>query len=150
MSHGVASFLYFAYGRHLDQSALQTLCPGAELLGLGKLEGYGLRLAHHGGLTLVATQGESVRGAIWLVPASFLPAMDQFHRVAEGHYVQASQRVLSPVGPRVESTIYFTPEPGQPPAAPDRAMLRGIADGARRLGLSAGVAARIERCGRVA
>ena len=150
MSYGVASFLYFAYGRHLDQATLQDLCPGAELLGLGKLESYGLVLASHGGLTVVPAPGDSVRGAIWLVPATFLPAMDQFHRVAEGDYVQASRRVLTPAGPRVELTLYFTPHPGPPPSKPDLARLRTISDAARRLGLTPGAAARIERCGRVA
>lgn len=148
MNGSVASFLYFAYGRHLDEAALQGLCVGSELLCLAKLEGHGLAVASHGGLTVRPAPGESVWGAVWLVPATFLPALDAFHGVAAGRYEQTSRRILTPAGPRVESTIYLTPQPGEPPAQVDRATLREIAAAARAIGLSPAAVARIERCGK--
>lgn len=151
MSVGVASFLYFAYGRHLDATALQKLAPGAEFLGVGKLESHGLSFLPSGrGFTVLPASGESVFGGIWVVPATFLEAMDQFHEVSLGTYGQCTRRILSPAGPRVGCTLYLAPGVEASAAVGDPEVLRTVVEAARRTGLSPGAIARIERCGRVA
>jgi gamma-glutamylcyclotransferase (GGCT)/AIG2-like uncharacterized protein YtfP len=111
--------LYFAYGANMRREAFCRLCPGADWLGVARLEGYRVVIAWHGYASLVPDSASTVWGALWLVPAACLPALDGFEGVAEGLYIRDTARITSPAGPRGEAMIYRAPRPdlGLPTAA---------------------------------
>ena len=108
--------LYFAYGMNLRHEAFQRLCPGADWLGVARLEGHRVVIAWHGYASVQPDAESVVWGALWLVPAAGLPALDAFEQVPDGLYERATRRVVTPAGPCVETMLYLTsrPDPGTP------------------------------------
>ena len=105
----VGVFLYFAYGMNMGRDAFQKICPGADWLGVARLEGHRVTIAWHGYASVVPDTAATVWGVLWLVPAARLPALDAFEGVAAGHYVRDTARIVTPAGPRGEAMIYRAP-----------------------------------------
>ena len=103
--------LYFAYGANLRHDAFRQLCPGADWLGVARLEAHRPIIAWHGYASVLPDAAATVWGALWLVPAIGLPALDKFELVAEGLYERVTRRVVTPAGPRVETMLYVAPRP---------------------------------------
>ncbi len=114
----VGLFLYFAYGANMRREAFQKLCPGADWLGVARLEGYRVVIAWHGYASVLPDEASTVWGVLWLVPAASLPTLDTFEGVAEGHYIRDTARVTTPAGPRGEAMIYRAPRADPGPPAP--------------------------------
>src|SRR5476651_1061518 len=101
--------LYFAYRANLRRDAFRQLCPGADWLGVARLEGHRPVIAWHGYASVQPDAASAVWGALWLVPAVRLPALDSFEEVAAGFYERVTRRVVTPAGPRVETMLYLAP-----------------------------------------
>lgn len=101
--------LYFAYGMNMRREAFRKLCPGADWLGVARLESHRVVIAWHGYASVLPDADATVFGVLWLVPAACLPRLDEFEGVAVGHYVRDTARAVTPAGPRVEVIIYRAP-----------------------------------------
>jgi hypothetical protein len=95
--------LHFAYGEDLSRAGFLKTCPGADWFGPARLEGHRLVFDGQGRASLRATEGSVVWGALWMVPASQLPALDAN---AGENFQRATRRIISPAGPRTEATVY--------------------------------------------
>jgi gamma-glutamylcyclotransferase (GGCT)/AIG2-like uncharacterized protein YtfP len=101
--------LYFAYGANMRRAAFCQLCPGADWLGVARLEGFRMVIAWHGYASVQPDPASTVWGVLWLVPAAWLPALDAFEEVAAGWYERTTARVVTPAGPRAEAMLYLAP-----------------------------------------
>jgi gamma-glutamylcyclotransferase (GGCT)/AIG2-like uncharacterized protein YtfP len=110
--------LYFAYGANMRRAAFCHLCPGADWLGVARLEGFRPVIAWHGYASVQPDPASTVWGVLWLVPAARLPALDGFEAVASGWYARTTARVTTPAGPRAEAMLYLAPRPDTGPAHP--------------------------------
>ena len=124
-----SQMLYFAYGANLRRGAFSRLCPGADWLGVARLEGHRFVIATHGYASVQPEAGSTVWGVLWLVPATHLPALDAFEEVEGGLYVRTTARVVSPAGPRIEVMIYVATGPDTGAAYPR--YLEEVLEGAR-------------------
>ena len=135
--------LYFAYGANLRRAAFRALCPGADWLGVARLEQHRLVIAWHGYAAVQPDPASTVWGALWLVPAARLPALDEFEQVAAGWYKRATLRVVTPAGPRVEAMLYLAPRPDL--GVPSATYLAEVLAGAKENKLPAAHRAAIAR-----
>lgn len=115
--------LHFAYGEDLPHAEFTRACPGAEWFGPARLEGHRLVFEADGRANMQAHDGSVVWGALWLVPAATLPALDA-RAIARG-YERTTRRIVSPAGPRTEATLYLSSVIGKAgvPAAAQLAVL---------------------------
>ncbi len=100
--------LYFAYGEDLPRAEFMRLFPGAEWFGPARLEGHRLVANAVGRANVRPEAGVTVWGALWLVPAALLPALDA--HAGEG-YERTTRRIVSPAGPRTEAILYLSTAP---------------------------------------
>ena len=121
--------LYFAYGANLRRDAFRQLCPGADWLGIGRLEGHRIVIAWHGYANVLPEAASTVWGVLWLVPAAGLPALDAFEQVTDGLYERVTRRVVTPAGPRVETMLYLASRPDL--GAPQSGYLDEVIAGAK-------------------
>ena len=118
--------LHFAFGADLPHAEFKRMCPGAEWFGPAKMEGHRLGFTAGGRPTVRPEAGATVWGALWLVPAALLPALDT---LAGGNYERTTRRIVSPAGPRTEATVYLPTDTGSG-AAPG-ALVKALLDGAK-------------------
>jgi gamma-glutamylcyclotransferase (GGCT)/AIG2-like uncharacterized protein YtfP len=118
--------LYFAYGEDLPRAWFTRLFPGAEWFGPARLEGHRLVPNAAGRANLRTEAGATVWGALWLVPAALLPALDAN---AGSGYERTTRRIVSPAGPCTEATLYVSTVPGE--SAPTLVELDTLLIGAR-------------------
>jgi gamma-glutamylcyclotransferase (GGCT)/AIG2-like uncharacterized protein YtfP len=135
--------LYFDYGTGMRRAAFPELCPGADCLGVARLEGYRLAIAWHGHAAAQPDTNATVFGVLWLVPAASLPALDVDKQVSAGHFARTTVRVVTPAGPQVESMLYLPPKSGL--GAPQPGHLAEILAGAKENKLPPAYLKRIDR-----
>lgn len=99
------SMLHFAYGEDLAHAEFKRGCAGADWFGPAKLEDHRLVFDNEGRPNVRPEAGAVVWGALWLVPASSLAALDA---AAVAGYERTTRRIVSPAGPRTEATIYLS------------------------------------------
>ncbi len=124
-----SQMLYFAYGANMRRDAFCRLCPGADWLGVARLEGHRVVIAWHGYASVLPAAASTVWGTLWLVPAAGLPALDAFEQMADGLYERVTRRVVTPAGPRVETMLYLAPRPDL--GAPQPGYLEEVLAGAK-------------------
>jgi gamma-glutamylcyclotransferase (GGCT)/AIG2-like uncharacterized protein YtfP len=98
--------LCFAYGSNMDADAMRARCPGASLIGRARLPRHRRAAMREGYLTVVRDPRGEVRGLLWDVPLSAMPALDRYEGVARRLYVKQQQMVIAEVGPR-RALVYF-------------------------------------------
>jgi gamma-glutamylcyclotransferase (GGCT)/AIG2-like uncharacterized protein YtfP len=135
--------LYFAYGANLRREAFRQLCPGADWLGVARLEGHRFVIAWHGYASAQPDPESTVWGVLWLVPAARLPALDDFEAVGAGWYERVTRRVVTPAGPRVETMLYLAPRPDL--GAPHSGYLDEVLAGAKENKLPAAYVSQLAR-----
>lgn len=140
-----ASFLYFAYGEQLAERAMALLCPGAEAMGLARLERHGWVWAPHGRLSVRAGEAETVWGRLWMTPAPRLEALDAYHNVAGGDYLREARMIWCTSGPRIPATLYVQPEGQGEGERVDVTHLDHVLGGAREAGFDGTVVAALAR-----
>jgi len=140
-----AKILYFAYGEHWDAQALAMLHPGAESLGLARLENYDWGWAPPGRLSVAPRADHTIWGRLWLVAADSQGVLDQFHDVEGGRYLREARIIWCETGPRIPATLYAQP-PGQAEAERvNAAYLDHVLAAARAAGLPTEAMARLTR-----
>ncbi len=112
MSGLLGQLLYFGYGADLRREGFMRRCPGADWLGLAKLEDHRFVIGAHGVATVKPEKDAVVWGALWLVPAGELAVLDAFAGVVEGRAERTTRRIVSPAGPRTEAMMYVGSLPG--------------------------------------
>ena len=105
--------LYFAYGADMRRDAFVQRCPGADWLGLARLEDHRFVIGPRGLANVQTRKGEITWGVLWLVPAEQLPSLDAFASVGEGRCERTTRRIISPAGPRTEAMVYLTEQAGE-------------------------------------
>lgn len=118
--------LHFAFGADLPHAEFRRECPGAEWFGPAKMEGHRLGFTAGGHANIRPEAGATVWGALWLVPAALLPALDA---LAGEQYERTTRRIVSPAGPRTEATIYLPVDTGS--GAPSTALVKTLLAGAK-------------------
>ena len=138
--------LHFAYGEDLGRAEFERACPGAEWFGPARLEGHRLIFDKAGRANVKEAGGATVWGALWLVPAGRLAALDAG---AASGYERTTRRIVSPAGPRTEATIYLAKAAGQAaPPTPER--LEALLEAAKENRLPAAYIAELKTMGAVA
>ena len=65
---------YFAYGMNTNLSSMASRCPGAELIGPARLEGYRFVFRQHADVEL--EYGSSVAGVLWELDDDHMDSLD--------------------------------------------------------------------------
>ena len=94
--------LHFAYGSNMDAAAMAARCPGARLLGRGRLPRWRFVVMASGYASVEPDPRMSVHGALWDVPLADMRALDRYEQVSQGLYQKKTIPVLrEPVGASV-------------------------------------------------
>ena len=131
----MGQMLYFAYGADMRRDAFVQRCPGADWLGLARLEDHRFVIGPRGLANVQTRKGEITWGVLWLVPAEALPALDALAGVGEGLCERTTRRIISPAGPRTEAMLYLMEQAGEGVASAD--YLAEVLKGARESKLPA-------------
>ncbi len=132
-----AYVMYFAYDATMGRDSLKSLCPGAEWLGVAKLEGHDLCIAMRGGLNVMPAVDSVVLGALWMLPASTLEALEDHHGVGAGLTRRITSRVVTPGGPRAEAMMYVAPATSSEPGSTVRGKWDAVLAAGVEIGLPA-------------
>lgn len=125
--------LCFAYGSNMDRAAMATRCPGARMLGLGRLERHRLAIMREGYATVVRDPRKAVHGVIWDLPFGDILALDRYEGVASGLYVKQQQPIVMMTGGVRRALVYLGRNAG--PGVPVAGYLEGVLAAARDVGL---------------
>lgn len=112
--------LYFAYGSNMDLSAMKTRCPGSEVIGPARLQGYRFALMKRSGYATVrAARASVVHGLLFrLAPADVAP-LDRYEDIAHNLYVKAIQPVIPSDGKGARGALVYLggelADGGEPP-----------------------------------
>ena len=63
--NGLKGRCYFAYGSNMDVEQMRVRCPGSQILGTARLDGYRFRINRRGVATVVAEEGAVAWGVVW-------------------------------------------------------------------------------------
>jgi gamma-glutamylcyclotransferase (GGCT)/AIG2-like uncharacterized protein YtfP len=105
----------FAYGSNMSREAMRRRCPGAQVLGRARLDGWGFIISADGYASIRPHPGRVVHGVIWRVGPRELAALNAYESVTSGLY----RRCMLPVcqdGKRRAALTYVGREdvPGRP------------------------------------
>lgn len=115
----MGQILYFAFGKDLPHERVKAWCPGADWLGVAKVEGHRLGFDANGEARLEPEMGEIVWGALWLLPSTSLPELDRAEGATDGRTERTTARIVSPAGPRAEAMVYVGKADGAGRPGPD-------------------------------
>lgn len=101
-----SGILYFDYAANLRRDAFDRRIEGSDWLGVARLEDHRLVIAGQGQASAEPAENASVWGALWLLPATQLPWLDEQAGVPAGRCVRTTARVVTPAGPRAEAMLY--------------------------------------------
>ncbi|MHB0914866.1 MAG: gamma-glutamylcyclotransferase family protein [Thermoleophilia bacterium] len=104
--------LYFAYGSNLDITQMQSRCPGAEPLGIARLDGYRLAFSRFsrtrgcGVADIVIQEGKEVWGLVYRLAESDLSGSLDRHEGYPHNYTRLLLPVALADGGQVEAWAY--------------------------------------------
>jgi gamma-glutamylcyclotransferase (GGCT)/AIG2-like uncharacterized protein YtfP len=118
--------LYFAYGSNLNRRDMARRCPGAEVVGPARLDGY--KLMFSGYINIIPARGETVWGGLYRLTPACLRALDKYED-APRWYRHETVSVIHD-GERQDALAYVmtAPKAAPPDIAHYNAILRGYAD----------------------
>ena len=129
------STLYAAYGSNLNLAQMEARCPGARVLGAGRISGYRLAFKRVGVCafaTIEPCQGEYVPVGIWEIGERNEAALDSYEGVPT-HYGKETVEVEMAEG-KVRGMVYVMNRRAVP-ALPGQGYLMGILKGYHSFGL---------------
>ena len=129
------SRLYFAYGSNMDMTQMKTRCSGQELVGTGKLDGYGFVINSRGVATIVPKPSSVVNGVVWSISRKDEERLDTYEGVAAGLYHKEQVQVLLADGDKAEVMVYVAAD--SIPGRSRNGYLMKIIRAAERYGLPA-------------
>lgn len=130
--------LYVAYGSNLNLSQMEARCPGARVLGAGKILGCRLafkRLGVCAYATIEPCEGEYVPVGVWEISGRNEAALDSYEGVPT-HYNKETIEVEMDEG-SVRGMVYVMNQRAVP-ALPGQGYFMGILEGYRSFGLEEG------------
>ncbi len=119
----------------MRRDVFEKRCPGADWLGLARIEDHRFVIGPHGLANIQSRRGEQIWGILWFVPAGALVALDTLAGVGEGLCERTTRRIVSPAGPHTEAMVYLTEQAGEGEASAD--YLDEVLTGARESKLPA-------------
>ena len=105
------STLYAAYGSNLNLAQMEARCPGARVLGAGRISGYRLAFKRVGVCafaTIEPCQGEYVPVGVWEIGERNEAALDSYEGVP-AHYGKETIEVEMAEG-NVKGMVYSRPK----------------------------------------
>jgi gamma-glutamylcyclotransferase (GGCT)/AIG2-like uncharacterized protein YtfP len=96
--------LHFAYGSNLDSRLMRRRCPGAQAVGVARLDGWRFIITHDGYASVVPGRG-SVFGALWRVTPRDLSALNAYENLDGGLYHRRTLSIRHGAG-RVPALVY--------------------------------------------
>lgn len=125
--------LHFAYGSNMDAAAMARRCPGARLLGRGRLARWRFVVMPSGYASIVPDPRGVVHGALWDVPVCDVKALDRYEQVGQGLYAKKMIPVLREPFGSAPALVYVGAAPALGAASPG--YLDDIVAAAEQLGL---------------
>ena len=125
---------YFAYGHNTDEQTFKPLCPGAEYVGTGTLEGFVLEFEKYCNVRM--QEGESVHGVVWKVPTNEFKNLDGYEALHKDYNRVPVEVDLD--GKNVECITYIMDpqfESAQKNPQPSKSYLKTVATGYKQHGL---------------
>lgn len=126
---------YFAYGSNMDRDQMRVRCPGAELIGPARLDGYRYLVNQRGVATVVPLEGSRVHGLVWELDDHHEAELDRYEGVAGGFYRRERLVVTAAHRDAVDALVYVAADESPGAARPDYQEL--IVAAAEREGLPA-------------
>ena len=107
--------VYFGYGRNTDVDVMLDRCDTADLLGVGRLDGWRFSITTRGYATVLEEPDGEVHGLIWSLTDADVVELDRHEGVAVGHYRRISTTVSLADSPLVaEVYLALDDTPGDP------------------------------------
>lgn len=127
--------IYFGYCTLLDVNGMHKYCPTAELMGIGRVQGYKMSFATYsaegkGGCSLMEESGHEVLGVLFEVTPEEMADLDKASGVDKGWYKQINVVATDEQGRSVAAVTYVIPEP-LGPYHPSPKYVQPILTGAR-------------------
>ena len=94
--NGLKGRCYFAYGSNMDVAQMRVRCPGSQVLGTARLDGFRFRINRRGVATVVAEAGAVVWGVLWDLTQEDERTLDGHEGVPSGLYFKDEVRVDAP------------------------------------------------------
>lgn len=129
------STLYAAYGSNLNLAQMEARCPGARVLGAGRISGYRLAFKRVGVCafaTIEPCQGDYVPVGVWEIGERNEAALDSYEGVP-AHYGKETVEVEMAEG-KVRGMVYVMNRRAVP-ALPGQGYFMGILKGYHSFGL---------------
>ena len=79
---------YFAYGSNMDADQMALRCPGSQLVGSARLQGYSFLINERGVASVIPAQDGVVHGLLWHITPYDENALDRYEGVAKGYYLK--------------------------------------------------------------
>jgi hypothetical protein len=91
--NGLKKRCYFAYGSNMDVEQMRVRCPGSQILGTARLDGYRFRINRRGVATVVAEEGAVAWGVVWDLTREDERTLDGYEGVPSGLYSKEEVRI---------------------------------------------------------
>lgn len=101
------SRLYFAYGSNMDSQQMAERCPGATIVGKGKVAGYRFVINTRGVATIVPDKEKTVYGLVWLITGKHEVTLDKCEGVKRGNYAKQDIQLEMDDGSSITALIYI-------------------------------------------
>lgn len=136
---------YFAYGSNMLRAQMAERCPGAQLLGPARLEGWRFLTTKRGTANIVRDRQAIVHGALWRCTPRHLYRLDQFEGVSFRNYLRRFVTVRRADGHECSALIYWAPR-HLPGTARIDYLTTALIPGAEALGLPENYVEELRHC----
>lgn len=138
--------LYFAYGSNMSAARMAVRCPGAQFVGIARLDNWRFVINDRGVATVEPREGCRTWGVMWMLAPEHVASLDYFESVAHGLYRQEFLPIVPKEGEQRTALVYvennyreYRPAPGY---------LEIVLRGANEHGLPSGYIREIEEWAR--
>ena len=123
---------YIAYGSNMNQDQMEMRCPGAQLIGTGRLRGYELEFNRHATIMESSNPGASIPVAVWEITPEHEHRLDRYEGYPR-YYRKISCTVDLTNGEHIQGMAYQMCEFVF--SSPDKLYYEGIREAYTSLGL---------------
>jgi cation transport regulator ChaC len=99
--------LYFAYGSNMDREAMRLRCPNSRSLSRARLARHKFFIMSSGYASVKQDPRADVRGVLYDLALSDVPALDRYEELGRGLYSKVTQPVLRDEGAPVRALVYI-------------------------------------------
>ena len=123
---------YLAYGSNMDEDQMAHRCPGAKLIGTGRLHGFQLEFNRHATIVESENPDSLVPVAVWRITPDDELRLDRYEGYPS-YYIKEEHTVRMSDGSEINGMIYRMKHIRKAP--PTRAYYNAIAGAYHELGL---------------